>query len=80
MDNSEATSDYCAYCYRPNATVGVGEDEHNGQPLFVHQACESPYLRQVLGRNLVDLERRQEERAMRHNGSQPGGISCKSGK
>ena len=64
----EATSGYCAQCYQPNATVGVGEDAQ-GEPVFVHQKCETAYLGRVLGRNMVDITRTQDERAARYGRS-----------
>lgn len=48
----------CAYCYEPNATVGVGENEH-GDELFVHQRCQQPYVERVLGRTMIDMARRR---------------------
>jgi len=53
----ESESGICAHCTRPHpATVSMGDD------VFVHSDCESAYLRRVLGRNLVEKDRKITER------------------
>lgn len=62
----ELDSGFCAYCYNPHATIGVGSDD-NGDAVFVHGNCEEAYLRRVLGRSMIDLARRNNGKA---NGSE----------